>query len=124
MSDEFAGTPMGARHWHATIEEAKAAPIPEGARSALLMRHGSMKLRYYAPKGTDAQQPHEQDEIYVIASGSGTFVNGDDRVPFGPDDVLFVPATRVHRFENFSDDFATWVVFYGPRGGEGVQTDE
>ena len=22
------------------------------------------------------------------------------------------------RFENFSDDFVTWVVFYGPPGGE------
>jgi hypothetical protein len=23
-----------------------------------------------------------------------------------------------HHFENFSDDFATWVIFYGPDGGE------
>ena len=23
-----------------------------------------------------------------------------------------------HRFENFSDDFAVWVFFYGPEGGE------
>jgi hypothetical protein len=22
------------------------------------------------------------------------------------------------RFEDFSDDFATWVIFYGPPGGE------
>ena len=34
-------------------------------------------------------------------------------------DVLFVPAGMEHRFENFSDDFATWVVFYGKEGGEG-----
>lgn len=87
------------------------------------MHHGSMKVRYYAPMSTDTQQPHEQDEIYVIASGSGTFVNGDDRVPFEPGDVLFVPAQQVHRFEDFTDDFATWVVFYGPRGGEGAEDD-
>jgi mannose-6-phosphate isomerase-like protein (cupin superfamily) len=108
----------GAHPWRATIEEASAAPIPQGARSALLMRHGSLTVRYYAPKGTDPQQPHDQDEVYVIASGLGMFVNGDDRVPFGPGDVLFTPAGQVHRFEGFSDDFATWVVFYGPRGGE------
>jgi len=30
---------------------------------------------------------------------------GDSR-PFGPGDVLFVPAGRVHRFEGFGDDFA------------------
>jgi hypothetical protein len=23
-----------------------------------------------------------------------------------------------HYFENFSDDFATWVIFYGEEGGE------
>jgi len=33
--------------------------------------------------------------------------------------MLFVPAGVEHRFENFSDDFATWVIFYGPEGGEG-----
>jgi hypothetical protein len=31
---------------------------------------------------------------------------------------LFAPAGLVHRFEEFSDDFATWVVFWGPKGGE------
>ena len=28
------------------------------------------------------------------------------------------PLACVHRFEEFSDDFATWVMFYGPEGGE------
>lgn len=31
---------------------------------------------------------------------------------------LFVPAGTEHHFENFSDDFATWVMFYGKLGGE------
>jgi len=35
-----------------------------------------------------------------------------------PGDLLFVPAGIVHRFEDFTDDFATWVMFYGPEGGE------
>jgi hypothetical protein len=29
-----------------------------------------------------------------------------------------VPAGKAHRFENFTPDFATWVVFWGPQGGE------
>ncbi|NIR29870.1 MAG: cupin domain-containing protein [Gammaproteobacteria bacterium] len=82
------------------------------------MRHGTMTLRYYAPRGTDPQTPHDRDEVYVVASGTGWFVNGETRRPFEPGDVLFVPAETVHRFEDFSDDFGTWVVFYGPRGGE------
>ncbi len=40
------------------------------------------------------------------------------RQPFGPGDILHVPAGVEHRFEEFTDDFATWVVFYGPEGGE------
>jgi mannose-6-phosphate isomerase-like protein (cupin superfamily) len=102
----------------ATLEDARVAPIPPGMRSSLLMEHGSMKLRYYAPRGADPQTPHDQDELYVIASGRGTFFVGGQRVPFGPGDVLFVGAKIEHRFEGFSDDFATWVVFYGPAGGE------
>ena len=33
-------------------------------------------------------------------------------------EALFVPAGVEHRFEDFTDDFAAWVVFYGPEGGE------
>ena len=102
----------------ATLDDAKRAPIPTGFRSAELMRHGSMVLRYYAPKGSDPQTPHEQDELYVVASGRGTFVCGGERMTFGPGDVLFAAAGVEHRFESFSADFGTWVVFYGPKGGE------
>lgn len=101
-----------------TLESAKTAPLPPGARSALLMQHGSMTLRYYAPRGPDAQTPHDQDEVYLVAGGHGTFLVGGQRVPFGPGDALFAAAGVEHRFEAFSQDFATWVVFYGPKGGE------
>jgi mannose-6-phosphate isomerase-like protein (cupin superfamily) len=56
--------------------------------------------------------------LYVVISGSGTFLHGDARSPFGPGDVLFVRAGIAHRFEEFTTDFATWVFFYGPEGGE------
>lgn len=84
----------------------------------ILLEHGSMELGYYKPAGSDPQQPHDQDEIYIIQSGSGWFVCGDERKPFEPGEALFVPAGVVHRFEEFSDDFGAWVVFYGPSGGE------
>jgi hypothetical protein len=32
--------------------------------------------------------------------------------------MLFVAAREEHRFVEFTDDFATWVFFYGPEGGE------
>lgn len=100
------------------LSEARVAPIQPGRSSALLLEHGTLELRYYAPRGTDPQQPHTRDELYVVASGRGWFVRGEDRVPFEPGDALFVAAGEMHRFEDFSDEFGTWVMFYGPEGGE------
>lgn len=85
------------------------------ARFETVMQHGPMKVEYYMPVGEDLQQPHDQDELYVIAEGTGMFVNGAERHPFGPGDVLYVPSGVVHRFEDFSEGFATWVIFWGGR---------
>ena len=93
-------------------------PGPGGERYAEVFRHGTLVVEYYAPRGHDPQSPHARDELYVVIAGSGWFVNGESRERFAAHDVLFVPAGVVHRFEDFGDDFATWVVFYGPEGGE------
>jgi mannose-6-phosphate isomerase-like protein (cupin superfamily) len=100
------------------LETARNAPLQPGRASSLLLTHGSLELRFYAPKGHDPQTPHTRDELYVVASGTGWFVRADERVPFVPGDALFVAAGVEHRFEDFSDDFSTWVMFYGPEGGE------
>ena len=97
---------------------AAATPLEAGRLSSLMKRHGTMELRWYAPKGTDPQVPHDKDEVYVVVSGRGWFQCGAQRVPFEAGDALFVPAHETHRFEDFTDDFATWVIFYGPTGGE------
>ena len=80
--------------------------------------HGSLVVEIYKPDRVDPQQPHNRDEIYVVISGSGYFVNDESRDPFEPGEVLFAPAGAVRRFEDFTNDFATWVFFYGPKGGE------
>ena len=104
--------------WHATPREAAAHPIPQGRRATEILRHGSLEVRWYAPRGSDPQTPHERDEIYVIAAGRAAFVRGGERVTVATGDLLFVPASMGHRFEDMSADFATWVMFYGPAGGE------
>ena len=93
-------------------------PTPDGRRWETLFSHGTLDVEIYAPRGTDPQTPHQQDEVYIVAQGSGEFVCDTERVAFGPGDFLFAPAGVPHRFENFTDDFYTWVIFYGPEGGE------
>ncbi len=83
-----------------------------------VMAHGSMSVEIYRPNKVDLQTPHLQDELYVIASGTGEFFNNGKTSKFQSGDVLFVPAGIEHRFLNFSDEFSTWVIFYGPQGGE------
>ena len=75
-------------------------------------------MKLYAPRGKDPQVPHSRDEIYVVIHGDGEFVCAGKRRKFAPHDFLFVLAGVEHRFENFSDDLAVWVFFYGPEGGE------
>ncbi len=33
-------------------------------------------------------------------------------------DALFAPAGAEHRFEEFTAEFGTWVMFHWPKGGE------
>jgi len=84
----------------------------------IMMEHGTMSIEYFAPREVDTQTPHKQDEIYVIIEGQSTFYRNGERMSCQKNDILFVPAGMEHHFENFSDDFATWVIFYGPEGGE------
>jgi mannose-6-phosphate isomerase-like protein (cupin superfamily) len=91
---------------------------PDGERFVTAFAHGSMAVEVYAPVGNDPQTPHAQDEIYIVQSGRGEFVAGGERHRFGPGSAFFVPAGVPHRFEQFSEDFVTWVVFWGPPGGE------
>ena len=93
-------------------------PGPQGERSVALFEHGSLVVKLYAPRGSDPQTPHSRDEVYVVAEGSGEFVCSGARQTFAPHDVLFAAAGVEHRFENFTEDFAVWVFFYGPEGGE------
>jgi len=105
---------------HASVADAldAVAKIRQGIPSAFVFEHGTLQVKMYRPNEHDLQKPHTRDEIYVIARGAGWFVNGEERYAFQAGDVLFVPAGVIHRFEQFSEDFCTWVMFYGPEGGE------
>lgn len=102
-----------------TAIEVVLATLPTDQQFHYPVRHGSMRVGLYSPKEMDDQTPHTQDELYIIASGSGWFVKGGESIRFQRQDILFVEADAEHRFEHFTEDFATWVIFWGPEGGEG-----
>jgi mannose-6-phosphate isomerase-like protein (cupin superfamily) len=71
-----------------------------------------VKLVFFAPKGKDHQTTHAEDEFYFISRGTGEIVVDGERTPCEEGDAFYVPANVQHRFENFSQDFATWAVFF------------
>lgn len=104
------------------LPQAPAGRYPLGTPFVRALAHGSMSVELFAPStsqlGQDIQQPHTQDELYVVQRGRSSFWLEGERCEVQTGDVLFVPAGARHRFEDFSQDFVTWVVFYGPQEGE------
>ncbi|WP_088278893.1 cupin domain-containing protein [Ideonella sp. A 288] len=100
------------------IPGAPSARWPDGSRVDVVLEHNGLLFELYAPVGTDTQQPHTRDELYIVARGQALFVHHTARGRVAQEvssgDALFVPAGDVHRFETFSPDFAAWVVFFGP----------
>src|ERR1700731_3899840 len=95
------------------ISEAEASrllselPLP----FSVLFERGDVSVELFAPRGVDTQSPHTRNELYIISSGSGIFRRADQVCAFSAGDLLFVPARVEHRFERFSADFRTWVIF-------------
>ncbi len=94
-------------------------PGTAGERAVTVLRRGTLDLKLSArPLRPNRQTPHEHDELYVVARGCGTLFHDGKRESFEAGDCLFVAAGVEHWFEDFSEDLAVWVVFYGPSGGE------
>ncbi|MBK8506625.1 MAG: cupin domain-containing protein [Saprospiraceae bacterium] len=103
---------------HKTPDSALRKLKTQNEKFTTIFRHGSLEVEIYQPGKIDLQSPHSRDEVYVIISGLGVFLNKAERTVFAPGDFIFFKAGDEHRFSNFTDDFCTWVFFYGPEGGE------
>jgi mannose-6-phosphate isomerase-like protein (cupin superfamily) len=64
----------------------------------------------------DDQEPHTEDEVYVVQAGRASLVTASGTAPVGPGSVIFVPAGETHRFTDITEDLALVVVFAPPYG--------
>jgi quercetin dioxygenase-like cupin family protein len=69
--------------------------------------------------GVDDQEPHTEDEIYVVTAGRAVLRASSGSAPVGPGSVVFVAAGEEHRFTDVTEDFAACVVFAPAEGARG-----
>jgi mannose-6-phosphate isomerase-like protein (cupin superfamily) len=97
---------------HITLNAAsEMGPPPTGNLAVPIFSSGTLDVELYKPRRIDPQKPHTRDEVYIVARGKGYFWDGEDR--YAVEVGSFVPAGQRHQFEDFSEDFAVWVLFYG-----------
>jgi mannose-6-phosphate isomerase-like protein (cupin superfamily) len=58
----------------------------------------------------DRQQPHEDDEVYIVLEGSGVLEVEGKTVPMAEGDAVFVEAGADHRFTAY-EQLAVLVIF-------------
>lgn len=77
------------------------------------IRHDSMSLGLYVlPAGAaDPQQPHAEDEAYVVLRGRGRIRVADEDREVGPGSVVFVPRRVEHRFHSITEELVVVVCF-------------
>jgi mannose-6-phosphate isomerase-like protein (cupin superfamily) len=97
-----------------SLASARALPRPLG-RSPEVFVDGDLQVKFAAPPIIGLQTPHVRDELYIVASGSGRYRVEERVTAVGAGDLLFAAAHVSHGFEDISEDFTVWVIFYGPQ---------
>ena len=63
----------------------------------------------------DRQQPHADDEIYVVLEGRGVLTVEDEEFPLREGNAVFVPAGALHQFTGY-EGLSVLVMFAKPAG--------
>ena len=67
---------------------------------------------YTLPIGAvDLQQPHTEDEVYVVLEGLAQIQIIDQDYPVKSGDTIFVPALKEHRFHSILEELRVIVLF-------------
>ena len=89
-------------------------PVAAGRASAEVFVDGDLEVRFAARPSDGMQAPHTRDELYFVASGASRYRTRDQVTAVAAGDLLFAAAHTLHGFEDMSEDFSVWVLFYGP----------
>jgi len=97
------------------VHEAQRRLAAAGGGYEIVHRSPGLELGVYvlvAPEA-DRQQPHDDDEVYVVLEGRGTLDVEGKSFPVGEGDALFVEAGADHRFTGY-ESLSVLVIFTRP----------
>jgi mannose-6-phosphate isomerase-like protein (cupin superfamily) len=105
--------------------EAFDLPALEAARDELQGRSGELYLEFLRRESLscglyvleagadDPQEPHQEDEVYLVLEGRARLEVGGQDEPVGPGSVVFVARTVPHRFADITERLSV-LVFFAP----------
>jgi quercetin dioxygenase-like cupin family protein len=78
----------------------------------------SLSMGLYRLKAgqADEQQPHTEDEVYLVISGRASFRAGGQEQAVVPGSLIFVERTVEHRFVDITENLTVLVFFAPPEG--------
>ncbi|MFR9794494.1 cupin domain-containing protein [Streptomyces sp. MS06] len=98
------------------LDELEAERAANDGAYLQFLRERNMSVGLYALNAgdRDPQQPHRQDEVYVVVSGRASLTVGTETSDVARGSVVYVPAGTTHRFHHISEDLRVLVVFSPP----------
>ena len=99
-------------HPRIDISEARQRLAAGTGGYEIVHRSSGLELGVYvlvAPE-PDRQQPHEDDEVYVVLGGTGTLEVEGEEVELREGHAVFVPAHAEHRFTGY-EQLSVLVIF-------------
>jgi mannose-6-phosphate isomerase-like protein (cupin superfamily) len=96
-----------------TVEEIGRARAAAGKSYLEFLRVPAMSVGLYElPAGADdPQQPHTEDELYIVTAGRAILRVAEEDIPVASGSLVFVPATVPHRFHSITEALSVLVVF-------------
>jgi mannose-6-phosphate isomerase-like protein (cupin superfamily) len=103
---------------HLSLAELLAAPSELGQGYAEVLRVQALSAGVYELRAgeEDRQQPHTEDEVYVVLRGQAQATIDGETVAVTNGSFLYVPAHVPHRFHDIEEDLAVLVLFAPPEG--------
>ena len=94
------------------VEAAKRRLQAAGGGYEIVHTSPGLELGVYVLVAPDAdrQQPHDDDEVYVVLEGSGVLEIEGKQFPVAEGEAIFVPARADHRFTAY-EQLAVLVIF-------------